>query len=101
MKAIQVVIEHMNDTLKEANEYYRDYVMFKESQPKVAQLCIEMAQTHLSLYNKWHELIVYIINEYKEKGNEIPKTMQEIYDYKHKKLVEEYDALNFKVRNAR
>ena len=101
MKAIQVVIEHMNDTLKEANEYYRDYVMFKESQPKVAQLCIEMAQTHLNLYNKWHEVVVYIINEHKEKGNEIPKTMQEIYDYKHKKLVEEYDALNFKVRNAR
>ena len=60
-----------------------------------------MAQTHLNLYNKWHEVVVYLINEHKEKGNEVPKTMQEIYDYKHKKLVDEYDMLNYKIKNAR
>ena len=99
MKVMQVIIDHMNDTLKEANEYYRDYIVFKDSYPRVAQTSIEMAQTHMSLYNKWHDVIVYIINEYKTKNGELPPVMKELYDYEHKKLIEEYDELNFKIRN--
>ena len=101
MKAIQIVIDHMNDTLEEAEEYYRDYVIFKEHHPKVASTALEMAQTHLGLYNRWHEVIVSLINEHKMKSGEIPKTMQELYDYEHKKLIEEYDELNYKIKNAR
>lgn len=101
MKVIQVIIEHMDDTLNEAYDYYKDYVMFKDTNSKVANTSIEMAQTHLNLYNKWHEVVVSLINEYKAKGNEIPKAMQEIYNYKHAKLVEDYDELNYKVKNAK
>jgi hypothetical protein len=99
MKAIQVVISHLHDTLEEAHEYYRDFVIFKDSFPKVANTALEMAQTHLNLYNKWHEVVVYLINDYKSKGNEIPPVMKSMYDYEHQKLVEEYDELSYKIKN--
>ena len=98
MKAIQIVIDHMNDTLEEAHEYYRDYIIFKESVPKVASTSLEMAKTHLSLYMKWHEVVVSLINEYKEKGHMVPPTMQSLYDYEHKKLIEEYEELSYKIK---
>lgn len=99
MKEIQVIISHMHDTLEEAHEYYRDYIMFKEKSPKMAQTALEMAQTHLNLYIKWHDVVVYIINDYKSKGEKIPEVMQAIFDFEHEKLVEEYDELFYKVKN--
>ena len=99
MRAIKVIIDHMHDTLEEAHEYYRDFIIFKESHPKLAQTSLDMAQTHLNLYAKWHEVCTYIIGEYKTKGKEIPNEMQKLYDYEHEKLVEEYDELSYKVRN--
>ena len=99
MKVIQVTISHMHDTLEEAHEYYRDYIIFKEKYPKFAQTALEMAQNHLNLYTKWHEVVVSLINEYKTKGKDIPETMQKLYDYEHEKLIEEYDELSYKIRN--
>lgn len=101
MQVIKVIIEHMHDTLEEAHEYYRDYVIFKEQHPKAAQTSLEMAQVHLNLYLKWHDVIVSLINDYKAKENEIPETMQKLYNYEHEKLVEEYDELNYKIKNAK
>lgn len=99
MKVIQIIMSHMEDTLEEAHEYYRDYVIFKESQPKMAQTALEMAQTHLNLYTKWHDVVTSIINEQKTKGKEIPDNMKKIYEYEHERLVEEYDELSYKIRN--
>jgi hypothetical protein len=100
MKAIQVIIDHMNDTLAEADDYYRDYVIFKDTAPKLASTSLEMAKTHLTLYTKWHEVVVSMINEYKEKGNTVPAIMQSLYDYEHKKLIEEYDELSYKIKKS-
>ena len=101
MKVIRTIIEHMDNTLEEAEDYYKDYVMYKDEFPKVANISLEMAQTHLTLYGKWHEMIVVLINEYKMKHGDIPKIMQELYDYEHKKIVEEYDEVAYKVKSAK
>ena len=101
MKAIQIIIDHMNDTLEEAYEYYKDYTIFKDDYPKMASTAVEMAQTHLNLYLKWHEVVVSMINDYKTKSGELPATMKSLYDYEHKKLVEEYDELSYKIKNAK
>ena len=101
MRVIQVIINHMDDTLEEAHEYYRDYVMFKDSHPKMAQTALEMASVHLNLYLKWHDVVVSTINDYKAKSGELPATMKSLYDYEHQKLVEEYDEINYKVKNAK
>ena len=101
LKAIQVIINHMNDTLDEAYDYYKDYTIFKDEYPRMGTVALEMAQTHLNLYLKWHEVVVSMINDYKTKSGELPPTMKSLYDYEHKKLVEEYDELSYKVKNAK
>ena len=101
MKAIQIIIDHMDDTLEEAHSYYKDYVLFKDEFPKMSSLALEMANVHLNLYNKWHEVVVSMISDYKSKSGELPPTMKALYDYEHKKLVEEFDELSYKIKNAR
>lgn len=90
----------MNNALKEAHEYYRDYIIFKDELPRVANTSLEMAKNHLSFYTKWHEIAVNLISEEKSKGIEIPESMKQMWDYKHKALTEEFDELKYKVNNA-
>lgn len=101
MRAIKIIIDHMDDTLEEAQEYYRDFMIFKDHYPKMATTALEMAQTHLNLYLKWHEVVVSMINDYKTKNADIPATMKTLYDYEHQKLVEEYDELSYKIKNVK
>lgn len=99
MKAIKTVVEHMNNTLDEACEYYDDYVKYLTDNPKISSVALEMAKTHLDLYNKWHNVVVNLINDYRAKNQDIPSEMLIIWDYEHKKLVKEYDELKFKIYN--
>lgn len=89
----------MDDTLKEADEYYRDYIIYKDEQPRLASTAIEMARTHLDLYTKWHSAVVSIITEYRNTKGEAPAEMKAIWNYEHEKLTECFNSLKYKINN--
>lgn len=90
----------MNDTLEEAHEYYRDYIIYKDEYPTLAATALDMAKTHLELYSKWHNVVVSMINEYKKTKGEPPTTMKEMWNYNHEKLMDEYAKLKYNIMNA-
>ena len=100
MRVIKKIIEHLDNTLDEANEYYTDYVMYKDEYPKVSMTALEMAKVHLDLYSKWHQVIVSLINDYKVTSGEPPKEMMTIWNYEHEKLIEHYEDLKSKINSA-
>lgn len=100
MKAIQIIVNHMDDTLDEANEYYKDYIIYKDEHPMLASTALDMAKTHLELYSKWHIVVTNMINEYKKTKGEPPETMKSLWNYKHEKLMEDYDKLKFKIMSV-
>ena len=100
MKVIKKTIEHMDNTLDEAYEYYTDYVMYKDDYPKFATTALEMAKTHLDLYNKWHQVVVSAISDYRAKSGEPPKEMSIIWNYEHERLVKQYEDLKSKINNV-
>lgn len=100
MEAIKKIIEHMDDTLAEADEYYTDYIMYKDYQPKLSSTALEMAKVHLDLYMKWHNVVVSVINDYRTTKGDAPESMKAIWDYEHKRLTECYNKLKYKVANA-
>jgi hypothetical protein len=40
MQVIQRLLDHANDTLREIEEYYRDYVIYKDSDSKAANFLL-------------------------------------------------------------
>ena len=100
MKVIKKIIEHMDDSLDEAYDYYMDYVLYKEEHPKYANLSLELARTHMDLYNRLHQVVVNSINDYKVTSGEPPKEMLVIWNYEHERLVEEYENLKSKINSA-
>ena len=99
MRQIQIIKDHMSDTLHEINEYYRDYVIYKDIEPTYAKVALDLANTHLAIYDKLHNSVVDMINKYKATGKEIPPSMMEKWNYMHQRLVEEYEEIKFKVKN--
>lgn len=100
MKSLNVIIEHMDDTLEEAHDYFRDYIIYKDDVPSLATTALEMAKTHLELYCKWHNVATTIIDNYKKIKGEAPEYMKSLWNFKHEKLMEEYHELKYKIMNA-
>jgi len=94
MRLIQKIVHHMYDTLGEVESYYTDYLDYKDTYPEAASVALEMANTHLKLYMKWHEAVKALI---KKSGTEVPQTMLDIWAYEHKRLQEEYDEYKYKL----
>lgn len=89
----------MDDTLNEAHEYYSEYIIYKDEEPKLANLFIELAKDHLDIYLKLHNNVVSLINDYKQKNGDAPNTMKEMWKYQHTKLTNEYEELKYKLYN--
>lgn len=98
MIVIKKIIEHMRNTLEEAQDYYEDFILYKEEHPKIAQYALDMAKAHVEMYNKWHDAVVSLISEYKQKNNkEVPIEMKAIWDFEHSILVKDFDELRYKI----
>lgn len=100
MQAIKTIICHMNDTLEEAEVYYRDYIRYKDDVPKLANTAIDMAKAHLELYMKWHSTVALIISEYRSTNGEPPAEMKAIWNYEHERLTDQFNELKYKVQNV-
>ena len=97
MNKIKEIIEHMDDTLDEIQDYYEDYLMYCDTDKKLAQSLLDVGIIHLSIYDKLHNAVVEIINTYKREKGDIPKEMQMIYEYEHKRVAKRFNELKHKM----
>lgn len=64
---------------------------FKGTKPiSLADAYIKIAEMHVTIYNLLHEKMVMLIEEQKNKGVQVPASMQAIWDYEHEKLIKEF-----------
>jgi len=97
MRLVQKIVHHMYDTLGEVESYYNDYLDYKDTYPKAASVALDMANTHLKLYMKWHETVKTLVTEKQNKDPNIPQSMLDMWKYEHKKLQEIYDEYKYKL----
>jgi hypothetical protein len=93
MLIIKEVIEKMDDTLCEAEWYAVHAKHHKETMPMLADIYYKLGQEHLAHYMSLHTGVVSIINEHRRTKGEPPPTMSVLWDYEHKKLIEEYEEI--------
>lgn len=95
MKIISELIDKMEDTLEEA-EWYGEMAMHYRAEHKaLADTYAKSGDMHITMYGMLHDRVVALIEEEKKKGTEVPKEMQIIWDYEHKKLIERFNEVKF------
>lgn len=93
MLLIKEIIEKMDDTLEEAEFYAVHAKHHKEMHPNLADTYYKLGQEHLAHYMSLHTAVVAIINEHRRTKGEPPANMLAIWDFTHKKLIEEYEEI--------
>lgn len=89
MKIIQEISEMIDDELQGAEEYAEWALKLREENPGLANAFYDIANQEMNHVNILHEQVVRIIKMHREKNGEPPAAMMAVYDYLHKKQIEE------------
>lgn len=89
MKIIKCLSKLITSELKDADNYIGLALKYKTEDPATAKVFYELSQEEVKHYNKLHDRVTALINEYKSKNGEPPEAMKELYEYVHELMVEE------------
>ena len=88
MKIIQEISEMIDDELQGAEEYAKFALKLREDNPGLANAFYDIANQEMNHVNILHEQVVRIIKMHREKHGEPPAAMMAVYDYLHKRHIE-------------
>lgn len=97
MKHLKCLIESMYMELEAAECYYWKALNFKDDNPQIAQVYIDVAAQELTHCDKFHSSAVSLINKFLSTSKEVPVSMKEIWEFEHARIIEEYDELKYKI----
>ncbi len=97
MEIIKKISTQIREEINDARKYYECAKEVKENYPILASSYIELANAELGHADKLHAQVVLIINKFKSEGNQVPPTMQELYNYLHKQMIDEVEELKYKM----
>ena len=89
MKLIQELSEMIEEEIDGAEDYAKEALKYKTSDPGLAQTFYEIAGVELEHVNMLHKQVVRIIEQHRREHGEPPAPMQAVYDYLHNKHIEE------------
>ena len=89
MKIIQKLSEMIEDELEGAEEYAKCALEYKDENPTLANVFYDIANQEMRHVNMLHDQVVAIIKKHREQHGEPPAPMMAVYEYLHKKHIEE------------
>ena len=95
MKIIKDLIEKMDDTLEEIEFYGKEAHHLRATHKSLADTYAKVGEIHIEIYKMLHDKVVAIINEEKQKGVAVPPEMMAIWDFEHRKLVDEFNEAKY------
>lgn len=87
MKTLKFLIEKMDDTLEEIEEYAEKAHVVRHDHKVLADCYIKVAEMHVSIYGMLHDRVVELIKEEHERGNVPHPAMAAIWEFEHEKLI--------------
>lgn len=93
MKEIKLLVEHIEDELEDAKTYAELALKYKDSNPEMAQLFYKLSGEELTHQAMLHNQVVEMIAERKRMGHEPPAAMAAVYDFMHKRFIEEHERI--------
>lgn len=89
MKIIRDLVEMIDDELEGAEEYAKSAIHYKSEMPNLADAFYEIANQEMRHVNILHDQVVAIIKKHREEHGEPPAAMLSIWEWQHKKHIEE------------
>jgi hypothetical protein len=95
MKLISKISDMITDELCGAREYAVMALEYRELYPDMARIMYTHSLAESQHADDLHRVVVELIEEHRRKNGEPPAVMMELYDYLHRKHIE--DAAEVKV----
>ena len=89
MKIIKCLSEKIEEELHDAQEYIDLAMRWKAEAPSAADLFYQLSTEEMGHVNKLHTKVAELIEKYRVEHGDPPKEMMTLYDYLHKKHIEE------------
>lgn len=90
MKLIKELSEIIEDEIGDVQKYAKMAIEVKDEHPALADVLYNISRQEADHMNKLHEQVAKLIIEYRDKNGTPPADMLAVYDYLHKKQIEEY-----------
>ena len=87
MKEIKELFEKITEEIEGAEEYAKEALRHKDMDHDRAEVYMEMSKQELKHVDNLHTMVVKLIKDYKARGGEIPKGMEDIYDWEHESMI--------------
>lgn len=89
MKIIKVLEELIEDEIHDVKKYAKLAVEYKEDRPALAQVFYNLSTQEDGHQSTLHAEVVKLIEEHKRKHGEPPAAMMAVYEYIHKRHIDE------------
>ena len=86
MEIIKRVVGKIDDELEDAQRYIRCAFKVRDEYPQLANTYYMLSLEEMKHVTMLHEQVVKIIEAYKQ-NNEVPESMQILYDYLHERQI--------------
>jgi hypothetical protein len=88
MKIIKMLSEMIEDKIECAEDYAKAAIDCKSEYPEVSKTLIAISENEMNNVNSLHAVVAKIITEYRKESGDPPAPMMAVYDYLHKKHIE-------------
>lgn len=89
MTIIKILSEKIEQELDCAEEYAKMAIQYKADFPQVAKTFYDLSTIRMDNIKLLHDRVVTLINNYKAKQGQPPAPMLAVYDYLHKKQIDQ------------
>ena len=90
MKLIKELSEMIEDEINDVRKYAKFALEIKEEHPALSDVLFGISRQESDHMNKLHDQVSKLITEYRETNGEPPVEMLAVYEYLHKKEIEDY-----------
>lgn len=93
MTEIKLLMEHIENELEDACTYAKLALEYKATDPEMAQLFYKLSGEEMTHMDALHKSVVSHIEAYKKLKGEAPEGMKALYDYLHKRYIEQAEKV--------
>jgi rubrerythrin len=93
MIIIKDISAMIDDELDGAEEYVKHALEWKQKNPTLAKVFYDISMQEMTHVNMLHTEVAKLIEQHRKEKGEPPASMMAIYDYLHKKHIEEANEI--------